>query len=310
MRFGKKLAFVLSSKLFWIEALSLSLIVALLPYASPLSEFCYAFLKDLHLGFLQENLLIALCIVPIFFALTVFAKLSTLNWWQRLIRKKILKKDKRTFLRMVLQLLYTSIAYIAAAFVLPIVIVMVCSLAIVANYVLIGFFGAVICVTLLILIVRYGADLRARRKLMNQLKKICNTSKYKITDVKNVYLTVFFQREGSNFTIETENVSFCCKFVRCPSRKKAIYFRDCGEAYYNSDFLNVIKHSISCEYFFETKDRLSRETKKIIVVTPEAARLLATDDATDRLIYSGDAVMGYKVYQSSAFIGAVERRCL
>ena len=89
-----------------------------------------------------------------------------------------------------------------------------------------------------------------------------------------------------------------------------LYFNERGEVFYNNDVLGIIKHITSYEYKFEAAAHIGREIKKVLIVVPEAKDLFATDDITDRKIYSGDTVMEYKVFQSSAFLGFVERRCL
>jgi hypothetical protein len=116
--------------------------------------------------------------------------------------------------------------------------------------------------------------------------------------------------KGSNFTVSTDTETYECKLICCEKKKRSLYFSESGKILKNNDVLGVIKHTSYSDYSFDARQHSSREIRKILVVTPESKDLFATDDVTDRRIYSGDSVMDYKVFQSSAFLGFLERRCL
>lgn len=309
MGFFSKCKFIFTSGVFWFETATISLLIALFPYATTFSEFYYGFFNNNELSFLQENLVIIAFMVPLFFILTFLANMSTVNWWQRLRLKRVLSKENRTVMKTVFQLSYTTVLYIIAAAALCIVVPMFYSMFSLLKFVLLGFFAAVVLVFALVFALKYGNALLSRRKMMRKLKKICGSNRYKISNESAIYKSVIFNTDGASFTLATDKQIYRCKLICCAKKKKSLYFRDKGEVFYTNDFLGIIKHTTSFSYTFDAKDRLGRETQKIIVVCPEAAKLFVTDDATDRLVYSGDSVMGYKVYQASAFLGSLDHRC-
>jgi len=307
--FGK-IKFIFTSPTFWLEAATITALIAIFPYLSPFSEFLYAFFGNSDLSFWKRNILITVAMVPLFFLIIFFAKLSTLNWWHRMMVKKTLLKEKRKLSSVLLQIIYTSAAYLVTSATLCIVIPMFYSIFIVLRFIIVGFLATVVLAVSGFLTLKYGRAIVIRRSFMKKLKKICNSNRFKLSNVSSIYRSVIFDVKGSNFTVSTDSETYECKLICCEKKKRSLYFSESGKILKNNDILGVIKHTSYSDYSFDARQHSSREIRKILVVTPEAKDLFATDDVTDRRIYSGDSVMDYKVFQSSAFLGSLERRCL
>ena len=170
--FFAKFKFIFGSQTFWVEILTVSVLIVLFPYITPFSEFYYGFFNNIELSFGNENFVIIICMLPLFFILMFAANMSTVNWWQRLRLKRVLSKENRTVMKTVFQLSYTTVLYIIAAAALCIVVPMFYSMFSLLKFVLLGFFAAVVLVFALVFALKYGNALLSRRKMMRKLKKI------------------------------------------------------------------------------------------------------------------------------------------
>jgi len=137
-----------------------------------------------------------------------------------------------------------------------------------------------------------------RRKLINELKK-----KYEITDVKRPISSIFSYKDGENFTVSHNDLTYSVKLISGRKRKIPVVFYPDGHLEYIIRFgIRGLYYEYSKHYTFD----YSSEHPKIIVVNPVPRKLHTFHEAKLVDLDNGDKVGEYKIYTATAFLRALE----
>ena len=157
----------------------------------------------------------------------------------------------------------------------------------------------VIAVTpIAVYIYRILYSISKRRKLINELK-----NKYEVTDVKRPISSIFSYKDGENFTVSHNGVTYSVKLISGRKRKIPIAFYPDGHLEYIIRFgIRGLYYEYSKHYIFDYPS----EHQKIIVVNPVPRKLHTFHEAKLVDLDNGDKVGEYKIYTATAFLRALE----
>ena len=137
-----------------------------------------------------------------------------------------------------------------------------------------------------------------RRKLINELKK-----KYVTSEVKRPISSIFSYKDGENFTVTQDGITYSVKLISGRKRKIPIAFYPDGHLEYIIRFgIRGLYYEYSKHYNFSYHS----EHQKIIVVNPVPRKLHTFHEAKLVDLDNGDKVGEYKIYTATAFLRALE----
>ncbi len=277
-----------------------------------------------------------LLIIPIFFLVGAWQKYEVMRRWHWLDHiGNISSLD--SIPRLIFNALLIILAYIAVYPFAPMILMAYLSVfgifgAFFDGMTVIGIIAVIASVFLLIFLFTMLHAIRIRKKLLKKLRKVCLSSGYELSPISRPYASLFKPTSECNFTLKKDGKTYSCRFVGSYLHRAPMYFVSDKHAFYLHRFGTKNHHfdvMREFEYNFEG------EGDKIIILNPVPKRAYATqstyvdshwydDDklasvigsknkkATDgaRKLEPGDKIWGYVIYNTSSFIGAIDRGCL
>ena len=194
--------------------------------------------------------------------------------------------------------------------------------------------AAVVAIALLISMCR---ALRARKKLLKKLRKFSAASEYELSEINRPYASLFKPLRECSFTLKKDGKVFSCRLIGAWWHKAPLYFISDRHAYYRHR-LGTNAHHIDMlgEFCYDFEG----EGQKILILNPVPKKAFVTkggeyvehswydDDKMGALRSSGkmrygkpksdsvkrlepgDKIWGYTIYNTTSFIGAIDRKCL
>ncbi len=163
------------------------------------------------------------------------------------------------------------------------------------------------------LIPLYLRALLKRRSFLKKLKALCAKKKYKLSEIRKPFLSLFKETAGASFTVKADGKTYTCKLCGGINRGTAVLLGANGEGskkytfYFGRHFgrRNVSVELFSlCSYFDYS---METDGTKVLVFTNVPRRIIITEGKRTFLADSGDEIDGYKVYGASDFLAALER---
>lgn len=305
-RFYKRYAFVLRSEKFWVTFTVLGIWSLIMPIREAFACFCASIYGEMVFSF---SYLQVILVVLLLFVTILITYASALGWAEIKCSRGGLP-EKKSVGRLIWKFAYTSLGFIVAATLLPLTCVIIYATVIILGVFAFAVPMGALAALLIFIIFKYWRGIHSRRRFMRKLRRICSENRFRLTNVRRIYSSLFFGYEGSNFTVEADGTAYTCKLVGIPHRKTPIYLDEEGNATYTHKVLFVVEHISTFSYFFEADIKLNQESVKIIVVAPDDQRVYAENGASKRKLELGDKVMDYRVYHASGFANALERRCV
>ncbi len=196
----------------------------------------------------------------------------------------------------------------------------------------IGIIAVIASVILLVFLFTMLHAIRIRKKLLKKLKKVAESSGYELSEISRPYASLFKPINECNFTLKYGDRIFSCRFVgsylhRAPmyftSNKHAHYLHRFGTKNHHFDFLREFEYDFEgegdkiiilnpvpkCAYATQSTyvDHAWYDDDKLVSVLPGKNKK-STDGA--RKLEPGDRIWDYGIYNTSSFIGAIDRKCL
>ncbi len=282
------------------------------------------------------TLLPTLLIIPLFFAVGLWQRYEVARRWHWLDHIGNVQ-SLESVPRLIFNALLTVIAYVGVYPLAPIILVAYLSVfgifgAFFDGMTVIGIIAVIASVILVIFLFTLLHAIRIRKKLLKKLKRVAASSGYELSAITRPYASLFKPINECNFTLKRDGKIFSCRFVGSYLHRAPMYFISDKHAFYLHRFGTKNHHfdiMREFEYNFEG------EGEKIIILNPVPKRAYATmsryvdhswydDDklasvlpglnkkATDgaRKLEPGDKIWGYGIYNTSSFIGAIDRGCL
>lgn len=305
--FGSKLSHVLSGKFFWVQLFCISVLSLVLPLS-----FTYGFVGGVflpHLTGLSLKLSTLAIILPMLFVLLLISDIEVYRKLFCLKRKK--KVIDTGIAKMVKELCIVAAIFLAGATCVPWFLPFIVTVINFAGrynlpFIVINLTGAVLSVVFIYVAVVYLRAIAKRRRFMCDLKRLSEKSDTVISDINNVYGSLFFRRTGINFSVEKNNRRYDCKFVPGVFYTAPIIFSENGSGIckHTFRFLRFELFSIlsRVDYAFDSGN------EKILIVLPIPKDIyVATADSQPRPADTGDKVGDYKIYNATGFLSGLER---
>ena len=326
---------IVKSTEFWVETASCTLFAIIASFFGAYYEIPGTF-RDTGMPEWLLNLLPALVLIPVFFIVGIWQRYEVQRRWHWLDHiGNISSLDSMP--RLIFNGILIVLAYILVYPIGPILILAYLSIfgifgAFFDGMTVIGIIAVIASVLLLIFLFTMLHAIRIRKKLIKKLRKVAASSGYELSAISRPYASLFKPMNECNFTLKRDGKIYSCRFVGSYLHRAPMYFISDKHAYYLHRFGTKNHHfdiMREFEYNFEG------EGEKIIILNPVPKRAYATmstyvdnswydDDklasvmtvkdkkARDgaRVLEPGDKIWGYGIYNTTSFIGAIDRRCL
>lgn len=292
--------FLISRPVFWINALLFSVIY----FALPTRLICAALWEIAKNHNLTEyESAIKLMLLAVLSVLGITSSLTAISTWQD-------KKAPKHF-AFIGKTVFWNFLFTLLGIVLYIYI-QVCSplyptlKAIFRSKI----FIAVLVILILIPIASFTRALIKRKIFLKELDKVCRSISKQHTKIKKPYLSVFFPSLSEPFELTVGDNRFSCKVISGRRTYTRLRIDPDGVCRYiipvKFPYVNAVLFQIKLpiRYSFES------EHPKLIVFNPSPHYIYVESDKKQRQLDNGSEVGGYRIYNSTAFLNAIERDCL
>lgn len=202
----------------------------------------------------------------------------------------------------------------------------------------------ILCITALIILIKTLRALNARKKLLKKLSLYAKENGYELSDIKRPYASLFKPMMECNFTIKYGEKLFSCRLIGAWWHKAPLYFISDRHAFYRHR-LGTNNHHIDLNGEFRYD--FEGDGQKLIILNPvpkkayaannpqyidhswygdnsrmadvqsrfgskyqDSSRLKRKSDGNVKSLEPGDSIWGYTLYNTTSFLGAIDRKCL
>jgi len=335
VKFGEEIPRILKSPEFITETASITVLTAIIALIGGFSEFSGVFLNTGA----PEGLLLWLPIIipiPIFFVLNVLARYETRRRWHWLWHvgnTSSLYSVPRLIIRaLAIPLLYIFVYPFAPVILFAYLGIFGTIADLIDMLTVAGFIAALILIVFFIFACLALNSIRLRKRLIKRLRTVAYENDYTLSEIKHPYASLFRTYKECNFTLTRGERVFSCRFIGSFWRRAPMYFVSNKHAYYRHR-IGTKNHHFTLlaqfEYDFEG------EGEKIIILNPVPRRAYAANSTyvenptyadeieshgekgskarraeNERALEPGDRIWGYGIYNTTSFLGAVDRKCL
>ena len=180
---------------------------------------------------------------------------------------------------------------------------------------------AIAAVVLLLVLLSAPVALRKRRKLIKGIKRICKSNGYELSPIRAPYRGLFRFYEGADFCVRIGEQTYDCKLIGSKLKTGIMVFDYEGkfEVRVNLRMLRVGHVAMGGAYMHQAQLPLFKtvtdyafesEHKKILIICPTCAVTAVIDRGSYTSIDTGSIIGEYKIYNSTGFLGALDRNCL
>lgn len=335
VKFGVEIPKILLSREFLIETASLTVMSALIIFFGGFNEFSLVFRDTGAPVWLLELAKYAITL-PVFFIFNTLARYEARRRWFYLAHTDNLK-SLSSVLMLILRAFSIVFLYIFVYPLAPTVIMAYAGLfgtvaALVDLLTVVGFILALVGTILIIFGSLALNALRLRRKLIKSLKRMAQENGYTLSPIKRPYASLFvWQANECNFTITRGEKVFSCRLIGSFWQRAPMYFISNKHAYYRHR-IGTKEHNVTMRSQFEYD--FEGEGDKILILNPVPKNAFATNSTyvenpwydddklvsrmptarkhsdAERKLEPGDKIWGYAIYNTTAFLGAIDRECL
>lgn len=248
-------------------------------------------------------------LLPLMIALNFGARVIILKNWYR-ERKRPEDTDKGKIPPAVKRVLFIILVYCAVSMVAAWFMPLLVTLLNVADGIgILKIFLYIAAAIFAVFAIVYIRALSKRRSFIVKLQKYCKTNQVNISEIKKPYFSVFFWHSGSDFTVEKDGKKFECKLIAGVFQGSPTVFSDKGRGYHRR-IMRLFRITL---FEFRTTFDFSYESdaKKILILSPTPKKIyVKIQGSSTRPADTGEKVGDYTVYNTTGFLGALDRDCL
>lgn len=275
------------------------------------TSFLYGFVSKIFFAGVENKLYTLLIMLPIMSVIVLAAHASLQKSWyleEWCKKANFTKKAEKT--SVVKSVFVVAAAYCCGAICIPEVWFM---LVTVNNFVGgMGLIWVAIALATLVLAsvaIFYIRALLKRRSFIKKLKKYCFDNRLYLSKLKNPYRSIFTSKDGFDFTVEKNKISYDCKFIAGVFPNALIYLSDDGRGIKRIDVRIFGRQIFSIMTHFDFG--YESENKKILILLPTPKIFLVSVSAFKlREGDVGEKVGEYTVYNATGFFNAMDRDTL
>ena len=331
-----KLKFALRSKYLWIEFGVLAGFSGIFFYSSPIcSQLMSGFLANVNIIYEVKTVLAFLIVTAIVFIIELLSFLVTLGWWSNQDERE--KANNKRSLEFLKELCITVLAWFMTSYTITSVYP---ALWTTARVIWMLKFKLPILLAVLFgisFVIFYQKTYRLRHKLIQNMRRLSKEQGFEFSIVGHPYRSIIRADAGCHFLIQIGDRKFACKFMSAKSKKNPLYLTEDGFAIYEKKRWFYTRHAMT-KYFFDADE----DAQKIIIFSPCKSRIFKirnmdtrdqdvpderpakfkgvspltvalasmNDTTSANQIDVGDACMGYRIFNTSGFLNAIERKCI
>ena len=334
--FSQKLRLLFKSSSFWLTFATIAPLVLLASRTSITQYLAQIIFGDAYTA--THSLLITAIAFPFLLALIVFAYLGAARKVRNEGIPEKLKHNETPVRSFIWEVFNLFLAVVCASVLIPLLIVAASQFLI-----FLVFFPTIVAGVLAFWALRYLRAIRIRRKFLRQLKDTCQKNRYHLSKIKKPYRSLFFVTDGISFSIQDKDgKQYDCKLLHSIKRTAPMFFHSDGFATLVSP-INFFKAELgyrvkTMPYSFES------DNPKCVIVCPIPRAFYARNEASDsdvdsavteskfifagiggarmgagglhemelpknarsRVMDIGDSFNGYKFFNATAFLNAIE----
>lgn len=302
-----KIRGVFTSLDFYIEYFCIAILSFIFPL--PFTYDCVG-VTIFNTGYSKTQIM--LLVLPILLVIEILVHLSIRNVWvSDSVKLKEGQKEGKEFAKTIKGILLVAGIYCAASLVFPWVLpfFIILSNFSIGTWIYLYIFIAFLVAVLLLIAVFYIRAIKKRKNFIQKLKKYCSKHSITLSNIQKPYLSVFVQQKGIDFTLESDHMSFDCKFVAGVFPNSPIIFSDKGEGLRQSTLklfkVDVLHLNTRIDYRFENS---SENSKKIIIAIPVPKKIyVSVKGGSPRPADTGENMGEYKLYTATGFLNSLER---
>ena len=331
-----KLKFAFLSKYFWIEFAVLSLFSAIFFYSSPIcSELMSGFLANVNIIYEFKTVLAVFIVVTSIFVIDLVATLLTLGWWSSQ-NERVKATDKRN-LEFLKELVITVLAWFFTSYTITSIYPALWTTAQVLWMLKFKLPILLAIFFVIAFVLFYQKTYRLRRKLIKAMRRLSKEQGFGFSIVGHPYRSIIRSDNGYHFLIKIGEKKLACKFMTAKNSRRSLYLAEDGFAIYEKKRWFYTRQAMT-KYFFDADE----DAQKIIIFSPCKSRIFKirnmdtrdqdvpddrpakfkgvspltvamasmNDTTSANQIDVGDACMGYRIFNTSGFINAIERKCI
>lgn len=295
---------LMKQELFWGEMACSAAIYLILPLKW--LQYSFAILLTRSDRFTAKLIALAI-LLPIFFIITVMARLSAMKHLRNHSEidpnkpKTVKEESNRLAIRM-------ALAYSLGTPALVTLLALTFSFLPIIRELLPAIVTVAALVLLLPPIVRIIRALYKRKAFVKEMTAICTAKGYALPEITLPYRSLLASYDGENFSVTVNGIRYACKLFPALKRNDPLFLYENG----NCRFVHTIRFARMNLFTKITRDRFAYEAegKKILIINPIPKKVYFGKNGRSDLIDNGDFVGEYKIYSASAFLGALERECL
>lgn len=305
--------FIVSSIGFYVELFCVLVLSIILP-----SSFLYGFVNKIFFNGIEltgfySKLYTLLIMLPIMFMILFVAHIMLQkSWYINAQNEKVNSAKGKNSKRppVVKSIVTVAIIYCGASMAIPWLLPMFITLWSLGGIMLfVWMLIALIVLILSTVIVYYVRAILKRKSFVKKLEKYCAANCVYISDIKKPYLSLFVPQNGFDFTMEKNGKKYDCKFIAGIFPGSPIILSDKGNGL-KKDTIRLFRieiFSVLTKFDFGYES----ENKKILVLLPTPKTFfVSNNEAPPRIADVGEKTGEYTVYNSSGFLGALDRNCL
>ena len=329
------IAKILTSPEFWIETVSCTAFTVLASFFGAYYEIPGIF-SDTGTHEWLLTVLPAIVLVPLIFIVALWQRYEVARRWHWLDHISNIR-SLDSVPRLIFNAVLTVIAYVVVYPFAPLILMAYLSVfgifgTFFDGMTVIGIIAVIASVFFLLFIFTVLHAIRIRKKLVKRLIKVAESSGYELSPISRPYASLFRPTNECSFTLKRDGKTYSCRFVGSYLHRAPMYFVSNKHAYYLHRFGTRNHHF---DILREFEYNFDGEGEKIIILNPVPKRAYATNSTyvdntwydedklasvmtirdkkpTDgaRQLEPGDKIWGYGIYNTSSFIGAIDRGCL
>lgn len=305
--------FILLSIGFYVELFCVLVVSIILPPSFLYGFVNKIFFNGIELTSLYSKLYTLLIMLPIMFTILFVAHIMLQkSWYINAQNEKVnsAKAKKSKCPPIVKSIVTVAIIYCGASMAIPWLLPMFITLWNLGGIMLFVWILIALIVLILSTVIAYYIRAILKRKFfVKKLKKYCAANSVYLSNIKNTYVSLFGFENGFNFTIEKNYTKYDCKFIACLFPSAPIILSDKGNGlrqYTVRLFRVELLHFLTkFDFGYES------ENKKILILLPTPKTFfVSVNDTPPHIADVGEKTGEYTVYNSSGFLGALDRNCL
>ena len=327
--------YAIKSQEFLIESLTVLALMLFSQLFGGMHEFGWIF-RDTGAPIILLRIIPFFFIPPIVFVTSLLSRSEVFRYWYYLDRTAELKKLE-SVPRMIFKAILIFTLYIIVLPISPLALSIPISLIailwmLIDVFTIVGFLALVILIPCIVVGCMILRALSIRKKLFKRLKAAKQSSGSTVSDMENPYKSLFNPKIQCRFTVNDGKKTYSCRVIGTFWQRAPFFITTERHAYYRHR-IGTKEHNITVysnvEYGFEA------EGKKMIILNPVPRKIYAAHDKYSepapldegmlssvlrrtanrkkeaaRKIEPGDKVFEYTIFNSTSFVGAVDRGCL